>query len=80
MLLPIPTLDPSEYCQKENDEAEKEAEESKSDEADAQPSNANSPFHDIPSLEEDITDDDDSSVFGGSPHSKSRSELFQSGF
>ena len=34
MLLPIHTIDPSEFCQKEkNDEAEKEAEENKSDEA-----------------------------------------------
>ena len=39
----------------------------KSDEADAQPSSVDSPFHDMPSLEEDISDDDDSSVFGGSP-------------
>ena len=84
MLLPIPTPDPTEFCQKEKDdvdekedeenksdeaekEAEKEAEEDKGDESDAQPIGADSPFHDMPSLEEDISDDDNSSVFRGSP-------------
>ena len=79
MLLHIPTPDPTESCQKgkddadeketeenKNNEADKEAEKDKSDESDAQPLGADSPFHDMPSLEEDLSDDD-SSVFGGSP-------------
>ena len=79
MLLPIPTLDPTEFSQKKkddedekeagenkSDEAEKEAEKDTSEESYAQPLDANYPFHDMPSLEEDISDDDDSLVFGGS--------------
>jgi hypothetical protein len=73
------TPDPVDFCQRETEDSDaKEAEENKrdepvkesekdtSEEADAQQGDTNSPFHDMPSLEEDLSDDD-SSIFGGSP-------------
>ena len=79
VLLPMSTPDPVDFCQRETEDSDaKEAEENKrdepvkesekdtSEEADAQQGDTNSPFHDMPNLEEDLSDDD-SSIFGGSP-------------
>ncbi|KAI3681115.1 hypothetical protein L6452_35898 [Arctium lappa] len=86
VLFPIPTVDPVEFCQQEqkNDSEKEESEpeqneddkgdeENKGDKEDAHPSGSTGP--EMPILSEDDTDEENSSVFGGSTPEKNDSNL-----
>ena len=68
MLFPIPTVDPHEFYQTEVEaQEEKEADADKGDEDDAHPSESDKTDLDIPSLEKNNSDNEATSIFGGSP-------------
>ena len=68
MLFPIPIVDPIDFCQFELDAQEdKETDDDKGDEGDAQPSESDKAYLDMLSLEDDNSDVEATSSLGGSP-------------